>query len=126
MDANASVTMAEKIDEILQNPNVGRIGAGLSPAQEQYLSDTWKEVRASMEGPKMEEHNVVSPAHYDRFNIEPITFIMENDLDFATGNVIKYVMRAPYKNGVEDLKKAQRYLTFLINKAEGDPLIPND
>lgn len=63
--------------------------------------------------------NVISPNHYDRWKIEPITFIMENELPFAVGNVVKYVMRAPYKNGVEDLQKAKRYLDFLINQAEG-------
>lgn len=62
---------------------------------------------------------VVSPDHYERWKIEPITFIMENELPFAVGNVIKYVMRAPYKNGVEDLEKAKRYIDFLINQAEG-------
>lgn len=63
--------------------------------------------------------NNVSPDHYSRWKIEPITFIMENDLPFAVGNVVKYVLRAPYKNGLEDLRKAERYIQFLINEAEG-------
>ena len=58
------------------------------------------------------------PAHYTRFPIEPVYFIMMNGLDFATGNVIKYVVRAPHKNGIEDLKKARRYLDMMIAKAE--------
>ena len=73
-----------------------------------------------------ESSNVISPHHYDRWKIEPITFIMENELPFAVGNVIKYVMRAPYKNGVEDLQKAKRYLEFLINQAEGLAPVPDD
>lgn len=34
-------------------------------------------------------------------------------------NIIKYLYRFSYKNGVEDLKKAATYLRFLINDIEG-------
>ena len=37
---------------------------------------------------------------------------------FLTGNVIKYVMRANAKGGIEDLKKAQHYLDELIRYLE--------
>lgn len=72
-----------------------------------------------------EAHDPVQrPSHYSRFPVEPITFIMLNDLPFAEGNVIKYVCRWRYKNGVEDLKKARRQLDMLIEaeerKAAGD------
>lgn len=33
---------------------------------------------------------------------------------FMVGNVIKYVVRFPAKNGVEDLRKARTYLDRLI------------
>lgn len=59
------------------------------------------------------------PAHYTRWAVEPITFIMKNNIPFAMGNVIKYVMRADAKNGVEDLRKARRYIDMMINQAEG-------
>jgi hypothetical protein len=64
---------------------------------------------------------VIRPEHYARFKIEPIYFVMENGLSFAQGNVIKYVCRHDAKNGVEDLKKARRYLDMMIKQAEGDP-----
>ena len=57
--------------------------------------------------------------HYEQYNIQPITFIVENNLDFCTGNIIKYVCRHNMKNGVEDLQKAKHYLDMLISKAEG-------
>ena len=63
---------------------------------------------------------VERPLHYTRFPIEPIYFIMKNELPFAIGNVIKYVCRHDAKNGVEDLKKARRYLDMLIKQKEGD------
>ena len=41
---------------------------------------------------------------------------MANELDFCEGNVVKYVTRWKFKNGVEDLKKARQYLDFLIEE----------
>jgi len=52
--------------------------------------------------------------HYARNGIQPIEYIMANELDFCEGNVVKYVTRWTYKNGVEDLLKARQYLDFLI------------
>ena len=63
---------------------------------------------------------VLKPDHYERWVVEPVTFIMTNDMEFWRGNVIKYVARAGYKNDeVEDLRKAQRYLQMRINQLEG-------
>ena len=56
----------------------------------------------------------ISPKHYSQFKIEPFTFINENELGFAEGNVVKYVCRWRDKGGVDDLKKAIRYLQLLI------------
>lgn len=63
---------------------------------------------------------VTRPSHYVRYEIEPAYFIMKNKLPFAIGNVIKYVMRWDAKGGVEDLRKARRYLDMMIKQAEGD------
>lgn len=62
--------------------------------------------------------NPISPNHYARFKIQPITFIMENGLGFCAGNVIKYVCRHDAKNGLEDLKKARNYLDKMIEEKE--------
>jgi hypothetical protein len=58
----------------------------------------------------------ISPQHYSKYKIEPITFILANDLDFAQGNIIKYVLRYRDKNGLEDLQKAKQNIEFLIKK----------
>ena len=58
--------------------------------------------------------------HYHVQTIQPIDFILANELDFCEGNIIKYVTRWRYKNGIEDLKKARHYLDFLIEHAEAD------
>jgi hypothetical protein len=56
--------------------------------------------------------------HYSGQGIQPIDYIMANELDFCEGNVVKYVTRWKFKNGVEDLKKARQYLDFLIEGNE--------
>ena len=61
----------------------------------------------------------ISPEHYSQFEIEPFDFIHKNGLGFAEGNVIKYVCRWREKNGVEDLRKAIRYIELLIDGVGG-------
>lgn len=61
------------------------------------------------------------PHHYTRFKIEPLTFIEENGIGFAAGNVIKYVCRHDAKNGLEDLRKARVYLDKMIERATPKP-----
>lgn len=62
--------------------------------------------------------NVHQPNHYARFVIEPITFINANGIGYNIGNVIKYVCRYDAKNGLEDLKKARRYIDIQIETME--------
>lgn len=68
------------------------------------------------------------PSHYCHYAIEPIEFIMRNGIDFPTGNIIKYAVRAGYKNysgqtsqesAITDLKKVIRYAEMRINLIEG-------
>lgn len=53
--------------------------------------------------------------HYRKMKIQPIEFITANRLGFCVGNIIKYVVRYPYKNGKEDLLKARHYIDLLID-----------
>lgn len=64
---------------------------------------------------------ITLPEHYARFEIEPIRFICENNLNFFQGNIVKYILRWDAKNGLEDLEKAQRYLTMFIKWVKKDP-----
>jgi hypothetical protein len=52
--------------------------------------------------------------HYKRMTIQPLTYIEANNIPFTEGNVIKYVSRWRFKNGIEDLKKARDMLTKKI------------
>lgn len=59
---------------------------------------------------RAELENKISLSHYKQGSIEPIDFILANNMDFLTGNCVKYLTRFKYKDGVEDLKKAKFYL----------------
>ena len=72
--------------------------------------------------------NIKSPSHYSRYSIQPINFIMENQLEFWRGNIIKYTMRAGHKKSgskpiweseIEDLEKIIRYAEMRINHIRG-------
>ena len=57
----------------------------------------------------------VGGSHYKRA-CQPWEIIEEWELNYWAGNIVKYVLRYPYKNGVEDLEKAAHYLEYLIKK----------
>ena len=62
---------------------------------------------------------VNQPPHYTAGGIETIDFIESKKLNYNLGNVIKYLTRADYKgNKLEDLRKAQWYLTREINSTK--------
>lgn len=57
------------------------------------------------------------PDHYQLGKIEVWDFIVDQDLGFLEGNIIKYLCRAGYKEGesrLDDLLKAKTYLQKLI------------
>tara|TARA_Y100000004_G_scaffold152299_1_gene175401 strand:- start:163 stop:456 length:294 start_codon:yes stop_codon:yes gene_type:complete len=72
---------------------------------------------------KQQTDMVNSPPHYNKAGIECIDAIAAATGDgyehYLQGNIIKYLWRYRYKNGTEDLKKAQWYLAKLIEEVEG-------
>ncbi len=58
----------------------------------------------------------VGGTHYAEMAIQPIDFIMKNELSFAEGNVVKYVCRYRKKGGKADLLKAKQYIDFLLQQ----------
>jgi succinate dehydrogenase/fumarate reductase flavoprotein subunit len=64
----------------------------------------------------IEADPVNNPAHYTSGGIETIDFIEAKKLGYNLGNVVKYITRSGLKgNHLEDLRKAQWYLTREIN-----------
>lgn len=72
------------------------------------------------------EDKVNHPSHYNYGDIEVIDYIKQVSnayknnpyIAYCIGNVLKYVSRAPNKNGHEDLQKAQWYLSSAIDSCK--------
>ena len=70
----------------------------------------------------MTVHDAVNhPSHYKQGAVECIDAIKaavggDGFQSYCTGNVIKYLWRWQHKNGIEDLRKAQWYLTELMKQ----------
>jgi len=75
-------------------------------------------VRRLQEAEQKKEDMVNHPAHYNKAGIETIDAIEaatnKGFKYYLQGNILKYMWRYEYKNGVEDLKKARWYLNKLI------------
>lgn len=72
----------------------------------------------------VETDNVKSPKHYMLgdlgIEVKDIIFEVVKDMKgseaVCVGNILKYVMRARKKNGIEDYKKAHEYLGYLLEE----------
>jgi hypothetical protein len=70
--------------------------------------------------------NVNHPSHYTQGGVECIEAIRAATTGLVgiqavcAANVIKYVWRFSRKNGLEDLRKAERYLKMLIDEVGKD------
>ena len=61
----------------------------------------------------------INPTYY-RKGIETTDYIVSHSMNYLEGNIIKYVTRYKDKGGLEDLKKAEWYLTRLIKQMENN------
>jgi hypothetical protein len=61
----------------------------------------------------------IGGTHYRQMKIQPSRFVIENELLFPEGNVIKYICRHPYKGGKEDLEKAKHFIDMIIERDYG-------
>jgi hypothetical protein len=86
----------------------------LSPNRMAQLAYEAGKAKFRMEGDRGDAVN--HPAHYKVGGIETIDFIEAKKLGYNLGNVVKYLTRADHKgNKLEDLRKAQWYLTREIS-----------
>ena len=89
------------------------------PRSDKFWDDyTFELISESDQEPEVKD-NVNNPSHYGQGNIEAIDYIEdmlteEEYVGYLRGNIAKYLHRWRYKNGLEDLEKAQWYLNRLI------------
>jgi hypothetical protein len=62
--------------------------------------------------------NQVGGSHYKNYKIQPVEFIIKNNIGFVEGNIIKYILRFKEKGGVQDLLKAKHYIELLIDSSK--------
>jgi len=62
------------------------------------------------------KNHQVNGNHYKAFSIQPVQFIVQNELGFLEGCIIKRLCRYQSKDGLDDLKKARHELDLLIEE----------
>ncbi len=67
-------------------------------------------------------------SHYKDMAIQPVEFIVKNEIPYREANVIKYVARHATKNGAQDIEKAIHYLEMIRDDYEAteNPLISTE
>ena len=81
---------------------------------EWIVEDMENEVESLGEHCQKECDRVSHPSHYNRFEIEPIDYILANSLPFCEGNIVKYISRHSFKGGKEDILKVIQYCLFIL------------
>ena len=85
-------------------------GYGITMSIELPMNMNNKETKSDM---------VNHPKHYTQGKLEVVEIIEDQKLCYHLGNVVKYVLRSPYKGRqLEDLRKAVWYLNRKIELIE--------
>jgi hypothetical protein len=52
--------------------------------------------------------------HYQSMKIQPIEYIVANDIPYMPANIIKYASRYRSKNGAQDIRKIIQYCHMIL------------
>jgi hypothetical protein len=58
----------------------------------------------------------VGGSHYQNFKIQPSKFVVENELLYPEGCVIKYILRHRLKGKRQDLEKAIHFIEMIMER----------
>lgn len=112
----ANHTMLEEKNEILTIEKiVGNKEYRVEENQWLWGEDMFEPVEETVTLKELQEikkDNII-PTYYHKGSYDVIQFCNDNEIEFTTGNIIKYITRYKGKNGIEDLKKAKEYLRRL-------------
>ena len=92
--------------------------ASAEVARQEVIADQQESVLIDHESTPFDTQ--ISGDHYKLLPIQPMKFALANGLDYAQGNVIKYVVRHASKGGKEDLLKAIHNIELMIQHYYGD------
>lgn len=83
----------------------------------EFTDELLEKIKDIQPDDKSQDNQIDHPYHYQSGGMEVIEVIEAFKLGFPLGNVIKYILRAPFKgNGLQDLQKAKWYLDYEIKK----------
>ena len=88
---------------------------------EQYMARrrAEEEIISKQKLPKATDKQVGGD-HYKDCVIQPVDYIVKNNLDFLEGNVVKYITRHKTKNGIEDIRKVIHYAELILELKYGE------
>ena len=82
-------------------------------------SDEFKKINLKKQA-RMATEKQVGGDHYKDCKIQPVDYIVENNLTFLEGNAIKYITRHRKKGeGSKDIEKAIHYLEMILEMEYG-------
>lgn len=126
-DARPIDAPSRYVEKLEQGKDIQGYGTGLAvPPVDHEIEDEPLDIEIQ-DDPSLEDHTpemqapydaVKNPPHYAQYTIQPIEFIIKNNIGYCVGNVIKYVCRYNLKDGLQDLKKAREYIDIMIKAAE--------
>ena len=102
-------SMAEQLEEV-RKENLKEANEILLGINDVYENES---IQSNDLQQRKRKDNVNSPSHYNFGDIEVVDFIDQvtkhynSDVAYHIGNAIKYISRAPHKNGKEDVAKAK-------------------
>ena len=92
-----------------------------------YDRDQWDELyetdNSNQSNESIVTYSKTNPKHYQHGHIQVWDFVVDQQLDFLAGNVVKYLCRAGRKDKestLDDLLKAQVYLNKKIDTLTND------
>lgn len=89
----------------------------IKPQQATLLRRSLENDDDSIPEHRPEENNALQAQiggnHYKKLKIQPVEYIMANNLGFCEGSAIKYITRWRDKGGVQDIDKAIHFLQIL-------------
>jgi len=90
-------------------------------SHEQYMARrrAEEEIISKQKSPKATDKQVGGD-HYKDCVIQPVDYILKNNLDFLEGNVVKYITRHKKKNGIEDIRKVIHYAELILELKYGE------
>jgi hypothetical protein len=110
--------MSDGATDMLIDERITASQATLLLRSEVFDDDSMAEYQPEENNKPQALETQIGGSHYKKLKIQPIEYIMANDLGFCEGCAIKYLTRWKDKGGLDDLRKAKHFIDILI-EAQG-------